>query len=102
MNVHTSHVGPGSSKASTEEGGANQNESLDGADEEMEGEDEDTGGGTDKGNRPGAKPHLRVYIPGQKEFVPRTVSFTILYIALCFEGSGVRFQLIAIMRLWIH
>lgn len=32
------------------------------------------GGGADKSSRPGAKPQLRVYIPGQKEFVPRTVS----------------------------
>ena len=28
----------------------------------------------DTPNKPGSKPQLRVYIPGQKEFVPRTVS----------------------------
>ena len=47
---------------------------MDGGGEEVEGEDEGAGGGADKGVRPGAKPQLRVYIPGQKEFVPRTVS----------------------------
>ncbi len=30
---------------------------------------------SDMATKPGVKPPLRVYIPGQKEFVPRTVSF---------------------------
>ena len=67
-------AGPGSGKGGSEEGGANQNEGMDDAGEEVEGQDDGAGGGADKGNRPGAKPQLRVYIPGQKEFVPRTVS----------------------------
>ena len=28
------------------------------------------------GARPATKPQLRVYIPGQKEFIPRTVSIS--------------------------
>ena len=37
-------------------------------------------GGTDTGTRPGSKPQLRVYIPGQKEFVPRTVRLHVIVI----------------------
>ena len=68
------YTGPGSSKSGTEEGGANLSDPPEDGGEEVEYEDEGTGGGADKGSRPGAKPQLRVYIPGQKEFVPRTVS----------------------------
>ncbi len=45
--------------------------------EEPDNKDEGSGGGGEKGGRPGSKPQLRVYIPGQKEFVPRTVSLSI-------------------------
>ncbi len=41
---------------------------------EAEEEREEGEGGGGGGGRPGTKPQLRVYIPGQKEFVPRTVS----------------------------
>ena len=40
-------------------------------------EDSEEGRGSDEVEeevRPGTKPHLHVYIPGQKEFVPTTVS----------------------------
>ena len=67
-------TGPGSAKSGSEEGGADQNDAMDEVGEEVEGQDEGAGGGADKGGRPGSKPQLRVYIPGQKEFVPRTVS----------------------------
>ena len=53
---------------------AGQAESPEDMEEEIDGKDEGAGGGSEKGGRPGSKPQLRVYIPGQKEFVPRTVS----------------------------
>lgn len=39
-----------------------------------EDEEERAGGGAGAG---GNKPHLRVVIPGQKDFVPRTVSYLV-------------------------
>ena len=67
-------TGPGGSKSATEEGMGGQSESPEDPGEEPNNKDEGAGGGGEKGGRPGAKPQLRVYIPGQKEFVPRTVS----------------------------
>ena len=72
ITVYTyTHTGPGSSKSATEEGMAESPEDLG---EEPDDKDEGAGGGGEKGSRQGSKPQLRVYIPGQKEFVPRTVS----------------------------
>ncbi len=68
------YTGPGSSKSATDEGMIDQNDSPEDGGEEPDNKDEEAGGGGEKGSRPGAKPQLRVYIPGQKEFVPRTVS----------------------------
>ena len=69
------YVGPGSAKGGTEEGMADQGEpSNDRGEEEHDDKDDAVGGGVEKGGRSGSKPQLRVYIPGQKEFVPRTVS----------------------------
>lgn len=68
------YTGPGSSKSVTEDGMTGQNDTPEDIGEEPDNKDEGAGGGGEKGSRPGAKPQLRVYIPGQKEFVPRTVS----------------------------
>jgi len=40
-----------------------------------DGEDAEEEGNEGEDNRAGAKPQLRVFIPGQKEFVPRTVIY---------------------------
>ena len=67
---NSSTVGPGSSSTSP-----NRKGSSGGGEGEEEGGGQ--GGGAGAGGGTGSKPQLRVVIPGQKEFVPRTVSFRI-------------------------
>lgn len=65
-------IGSGSQSANVE--GMSTKKPDGGEREEGEGEesrDAAEGGGA---QRPGAKPQLRVFIPGQKEFVPKSVS----------------------------
>ena len=65
---------------------------MDGGGEEDSGEPKDTAaeGGASQSSITGPKPQLRVYIPGQKEFVAKSVSFysahPILYCACVSAG----------------
>ena len=71
----------------------------DSGDGEESGELKEAAVSSAEGGRLGAKPQLRVYIPGQKEFVPKTVSLMhnffsyagiiiLLFVARCFSFAS--------------
>lgn len=54
--------------------GSSGSKKAEGGEGEESAEDREAAAPDGDATRPGAKPQLRVYIPGQKEFVPKTVS----------------------------